>query len=126
MFASVTADLLQGAALPQAALPQFDRLFPPVPPAQQLQHTPTLIIAVLMCCLAAAFLGLWWAAQDFRVFRNIGIFFLVAAVGELFNYFGSETLYWSLRSITAGMLVEMAGAAMQIPRRRWTLLFWPV
>jgi serine phosphatase RsbU (regulator of sigma subunit) len=130
MFASVTADLLQGAALPQPALSQpalshFDRLFPPVPPTLQLQHTPTLIIAVLMGCLAAAFLALWRAAQDFRAFRNIGIFFLVAATGELFNYFGSETLYWSLRSITAGMLVAMAGAAMQIPHRRWTLLFWP-
>jgi hypothetical protein len=53
MFARATADLLLGAALPQLA-----RLFPPVPPAQLLQHTPTLIVAVLMGCLAAAFLGL--------------------------------------------------------------------
>ena len=121
MFPRAKADLLLGAALPQ-----FDRLFPPVPPAQQLQHTPTLIVAVLMVCLAAAFLALWRAAQDFRAFRNIGIFFSVGAVGELFHYFGSQTLYWSLRSITAGLLVATAGAAMQIPRRRWTLLFWPV
>ena len=131
MFARATADLLLDAALPNAALSQpalsqFHRLFPPVPPTLQLQHTPTLIIAVLMGCLAAAFLALWRAAQDFRAFRNIGIFFLVGAIGELFNYFGSQDIYWSLRSITAGMLVEMAGAAMQIPRRRWTLLFWPI
>jgi|GEM_PF-1311399 len=126
MFARATADLLLGAALPQAALPQFDRYFPPVPPAQQLQETPVLIIAVLMCCLAAAFLGLWWSARDFRAFRNIGIFFSTAGVGELFNYFGGQTPYGSLRAITAGMLVATAGEAMQIPRRRWTLLFWPI
>ena len=121
MFPRATADLLLGAALPN-----FDRYFPPVPPAQQLQHTPDLIIAVLMCCLAAAFLALWRAAHDFRAFRNIGIFFSTAAVGELFDYFGGQTPYWSLRAITAGMLVATAGAAMQIPRRRWTLLFWPI
>ena len=97
-----------------------------MPPAQQLQHTPTLIIAVLMGCLAAAFLALWRAAQDFRAFRNIGIFFSVAGAGEFVNYFGGQAPYWSLRAITAGMLVATAGAAMQIPRRRWTLLFWPV
>jgi hypothetical protein len=126
MFARATADLLLGAALPHPKLAQLDRYFPPVPPAQQLQHTPDLIIAVLMCCLAAAFLALWRTAQDFRAFRNIGIFFSTAAVGELFDYFGGQTPYWSLRAITAGMLVATAGAAMQIPRRRWTLWFWPI
>src|SRR3984957_4683381 len=120
MFPRATADLLLGAALTQ-----FSRLFPPLPPAQQLQRTPTLIIAVLMGCLAVAFLALWRAAQDFRASRNIGIFFSVAAMGELFNYFGGITPYWSLRAITSGMLVATAGEAMQIPRRRWTLWFWP-
>jgi len=109
-----------------ADLPLMQTLFPPVPPTVQLQHTPDLIIAVLMCCLAAAFLALWRAAPDFRAVRNIGIFFSTAAVGELFDYFGGQTPYWSLRAITAGMLVASAGAAMQIPRRRWTLLFWPI
>jgi hypothetical protein len=109
-----------------ADLSLMQKLFPPVPPTQQLQHTPDLIIAVLMCCLAAAFLALWRAAPDFRAVRNIGIFFTTAAVGELFDYFGGQTPYWSLRAITAGMLVASAGAAMQIPRRRWTLLFWPI
>jgi serine phosphatase RsbU (regulator of sigma subunit) len=109
-----------------ADLSLMQKLFPPVLPTQQLQHTPDLIIAVLMCCLAAAFLALWRAAPDFRAVRNIGIFFTTAAVGELFDYFGGETPYWSLRAITAGMLVASAGAAMQIPRRRWTLLFWPI
>jgi Stage II sporulation protein E (SpoIIE) len=109
-----------------AVLPQFDRLFPPVPPDQQLQHTPTLIIAVLLACLAAAYLALGGAANDFRAFRSIGIFFSIAAVAELFDYFGGQTPYLSMRAITAGLLVSTAGEAMQVPRRRWTLLFWPL
>src|ERR1700678_2391361 len=107
MFPRAMADLFLGAALPH-----FDRLFPPVPPAQQLQHTPDLIIAVLMCCLAAAFLALWRAAPDFRAVRNIGIFFSTAAVGELFDYFGGQTPYWSLRAITAGSGVGRAARGM--------------
>jgi hypothetical protein len=109
-----------------ADLPLMQKLFPPVPPALQLRYIPTLIIAVLMGCLAAAFLALWRAAEDFRASRNMGIFFSTAALGELFNYFGGQTPYWSLRAITAGLLVATAGDAMQIPRRRWTLLFWPI
>ena len=109
-----------------AELPLMDRLFPSMPLAEQVQKTPTLILAVLMCCLAVAFLALWRAANDFRAFRNIGVFYSTAAVGELFNYFGGQIPYWSLRAITAGMLVATAGEAMQIPRRRWTLLFWPI
>jgi Stage II sporulation protein E (SpoIIE) len=121
MLPCVTALLLLDAGLPLS-----NRLFRPVLPAQQLQHTPTLIIAVLMGCLAAAFLALWRSEQDFRAFRNIGIFFSTAGVGELLNYFGGQAPYWSLRAITAGLLVATAGEAMQIPRRRWTLLFWPI
>ena len=121
MLPCVTAVLLLGAG-PSLS----NRLFRPVLPTQQLQHTPNLIIAVLMGCLAAAFLALWRSAQDFRAFRNIGIFFSTAGVGELLNYFGGQAPYWSLRAITAGLLVATAGEAMQIPRRRWTLLFWPI
>ena len=117
----MTADFLFGAGAP--LLHQF---FPPVLPAQQLQETPVLILAVLMGCLAVAFLALWRAANDFPAFRNLGIFFSMGAVGELFNYFGGQIPYWSLRAITAGMLVATAGEAMQVPRRRWTLLFWPI
>jgi hypothetical protein len=49
MLPRMTAVLLLGAGLPL-----FNQLFPPVLPTQQLQQTPILIIAVLMCCLAAA------------------------------------------------------------------------
>jgi len=121
MLPCATAVLLLGAGPPLSG-----QLFRPLLPAEQLQHTPTLIIAVLMGCLAAAFLALWRTAQDFRAFRNIGIFFSTAGVGELLNYFGGEAPYWTLRAITAGMLVATAGEAMQIPHRRWTLWFWPI
>ena len=121
MLPRMTAVLLLGAGLPL-----FNQLFPPVLPTQQLQQTPILIIAVLMCCLAAAYLALWRAAPDFRAFRSMGIFFAIVALGELFNYFGGQTPYVSLRAIAAGMLVATAGEAMQVPRRRWTLLFWPI
>jgi serine phosphatase RsbU (regulator of sigma subunit) len=102
------------------------RLFPPLPLTEQVQNTPLLITAVLMCCLAAAFLALWRAAPDFRAFRSLGIFFALVAVTQSFDYFGGQTAYWSLRAIASGMLVESAGEAMQVPCRRWTMLFWPI
>ena len=79
-----------------------------------------------MCCLAAAYLALWRAAPDFRAFRSLGIYFAIVAISQLFNYFGGQTAYLSVRAINAGMLVAAAGEAMQVPRLRWTLLFWPI
>ncbi len=109
-----------------ADLPLMQRLFPTVSPDHQLQQTPILIIAVLMFCLGAAYLALWRAAPDFPVFRSMGVFFSIAAVGELFNYFGGQTPYLSIRAIATGIFVATAGEAMQIPHRRWTLWFWPI
>jgi len=109
-----------------AEVPLLHRVFPPVPLAEQVQDTPTLILAVLMCCLAAAYLALWRAAPDFRAFRSLGIYFAIIGVDQSMNYFGGQIPYWSLRAIASGMLVAIAGEAMQIPRRRWTLLFWPI
>jgi Stage II sporulation protein E (SpoIIE) len=107
-----------------ANVPLMQRLFPPVPLVEQVQHIPELILAVLMCCLAAAYLALWRAAPDFRAFRSLGIFFALVGVDTSINYFGGQTLYWSLRAIASGLLVEIAGEAMQVSRRRWTWLFW--
>jgi hypothetical protein len=109
-----------------AGRPLLQQLFPPVPPSEQVQNTPLLIFSVLMFCLAAAFLALWRAAPDFRAFRSLGIFFALVAVTQSFDYFGGHILYLSLRAIASGMLVAVAGDAMQIPRHRWTLWFWPV
>jgi len=109
-----------------ADVPLLQHLFPSVPLVEQVQNSPLLVTAVLMFCLAAAFLALWRAAPDFRAFRSLGIFFALVAVAQSFDYFGGQIPYWSLRAIASGMLVEAAGEAMQIPRRRWTLWFWPV
>ncbi len=109
-----------------ADVPLMQKIFPPVPPVEQVQNTPLLITAVLMFCLAAAFLALWRAAPDFRAFRSLGIFFALVAVTQSCDYFGGQTAYWSLRAIASGMLVESAGEAMEVQRCRWTLLFWPI
>jgi hypothetical protein len=109
-----------------AGHPLLQQFFPSVPLIEQVENIPLLITAVLMFCLAAAFLALWRAAPDFRAFRSLGIFFALVAVSQSFDYLGDQTLYWCLRAIASGMLVEVAGETMQIPRRRWTLLFWPI
>jgi Stage II sporulation protein E (SpoIIE) len=117
----LTAVLLLGVGHPL-----MQQIFPPVPLIEQVQDTPLLVTAVLMFCLAAAFLALWRAAPDFRTFRSLGIFFAMVALTQSFDYFGGRTLYGSLRAIASGLLVEAAGEAMRVPRRRWTLLFWPI
>jgi hypothetical protein len=109
-----------------SGVPLLQRLFPPMPLAEQMQFTPFLILGVLMCCLAAAFLALWRAAQDYRVFRTLGVYYLLVGSELFLRYFGGELPYWSLRAIASGLLVAVAGEAMQVPRRRWTLLFWPI
>jgi len=117
---------MTAALLLDAGHPLLQQIFPPVPLVEQMQNTPLLVTTVLMFCLAAAFLALWRAVPDFRAFRNLGIFFVLVAVTQSFDYFGGLIPYWSLRAIASGMVVEAAGEAMQIPRRRWTLWFWPI
>lgn len=109
-----------------AGVPLIERLFPPMAADQQLQQTPILITAVLMGCIAAAYLALWRAAPDFRAFRSLGVFFATVAVSQSLDYFGGHTPYLSVRAIASGMLVATAGEAMQVPRHRWTLWFWPI
>ncbi len=94
---------------------------------EQVQNTPLLIFAVLMFCLAAAFLALWRAAPDFRAFRSLGIFFALVlgdAVIRLLR--GHDPLLVVCEPLRRACLWKQPGEAMQIPRRRWTLLFWPV
>jgi hypothetical protein len=117
---------MTAALLLAADVPLMQQLFPPVPLIEQVQNTPLLVASVLMCCVAAAFLALWRAAPDFRAFRSLGIFFAIVAVTQSCDYFGGHTLYGSLRAIASGLLITAAGEAMQVPRRRWTLLFWPI
>ena len=108
------------------AMPLLSKYFPPVPLIQQVQDIPMVIVAVLYCCLGIAFLALWRAAPDYRVFRSLGIYNLVVAIHQFLLYFGGQVPYLSLRNITAALMVEIAGEAMQVPNRRWTRLFWPI
>ena len=55
----------------------------------------------------------------------MGIFYAVVTVEEFFEYFGGIGATWTFRAVAVALMVETAGAAMRIPRRRWTMLFWP-
>jgi serine phosphatase RsbU (regulator of sigma subunit) len=109
-----------------AADPLLQQLFPPVPLIKQIQDIPVLIGAVLLFCLAVAYLALWRAAPDYRVFRSLGIYAFVASVVQFLTYFEALVLSLSLRAVATGLLVEAAGEAMRVSNRRWTRFFWPV
>jgi len=113
---------MTAALLVIAGVPLIERLSPAV----QIQLTPSLIMASLDFCLAAAFLALWRAAPDFRPFRSLGFFYFTVVLQQLLQYFGGVILQLSVRAIAVGFLVEAAGEAMRIPRRHWTRFFWPV
>lgn len=118
---------MTGASLVSAGVPLMQRLFPPLPLIEQVHRTPTLVFGVLEECLAAAFLTLWRAARDYRVFRTLGFFYLIVGSEQFLQYFGGYTPpVWSLRALAVALLVEAAGQAMQVHRRGWTRLFWPV
>ncbi|MGB7265629.1 MAG: PP2C family protein-serine/threonine phosphatase [Terracidiphilus sp.] len=97
-----------------------------VPLLVQAQQTPRLILDVLNCSLAVAFLALWWAAPDYRVFRSLGIFYAIAFAIVLVESGGPTDFSWALRALVVAVMVEAAGEAMQVPHRGWTRWFWPV
>lgn len=117
----MTAELLASAPV------SLMQMFPPVPLIEQVHRTPTLIFGVLEVCLAAAFLALWQAARDYRVFRTLGFFYFIVGGEQFLQYIGGHSPpMWSLRALAVALLVEAAGEAMQVPHRKWTRLFWPV
>jgi len=110
-----------------ADVPLMQQLFPPLSLVEQVHRTPMLIFGVLEECLAAAFLALWWAARDYRVFRILGLFYAIVGTEQFLQYFGGyNPPVWTLRALAVALLVEAAGAAMQVRPRGWTRLFWPV
>jgi serine phosphatase RsbU (regulator of sigma subunit) len=109
-----------------AAVPLLQQLFPPVPLIKQVQDIPVLIGAVLLFCLAVAYLALWRAAPDYRVFRSLGIYTFAASVVQFLAYFEALVLSLSVRAVATGLLVEAAGEAMRVSNRRWTRFLWPV
>src|SRR5580658_7203877 len=101
------------------------RLFDPVSLAWQVANTPFAVYAALLFSMAGAYLGLWWIAPDYRVFRSMGIYLLLCAVQMVWIYEGGLASNWALISLTAPLLVMIAGEAMRVPNWRWTLLIWP-
>ena len=104
----------------------LNKYFPPVPLLEQVRMTPSLILGVLDCSLAAAYLALWRTAPDFRAFRTLGIFFATNFLQVLFLYSNGTIPYLCIRALGAGVLVESAADAMDTPARRWTRWFWPI
>jgi hypothetical protein len=117
---------MTAVSLVSAAVPLMQQMFPPMSQADQLRHTPMLILAMVDFCMAAAYLALWRAAPDFRAFRSLGGFFAIVVVQQVLLYFGGFAPSWSARAIAGGILVETAAEAMRIPGHRWTRVFWPI
>ena len=111
-----------------AALPLLQQLFPPVPLIKQVQDIPVLIGAVLLFCLAVAYLALWRAAPDYRVFRSLGIYTFAASVVQFLAYFEALVLSLSVRAVATGLLVEAAGEAMgeMGKERAWGDVLWGI
>jgi hypothetical protein len=109
-----------------AEMPLLHQIFPPLPLIELVQDIPVLIFAVLLCCLAVAYLALWRAAPDYHVFRSLSIYTFVVSVVQFLTYFGAQVLSFSVRAVAKGLLVEAAGDAMRVSNRRWTRFFWPV
>src|SRR5262249_14118545 len=97
-----------------------------VPLAEQVRNAPLLIYSVLFFALAGAYVSLWRAATDFRVFRNMGAYLLLVGVQVLTMYFGCDAIQWSLIALTAPVLVTISAEAMRVPNQRWILLIWPL
>ena len=114
------------AVLLAAEHPLLQEIFPQVPLTDQVRYLPLVILAALLYCLGAAYLALWRAAPDYRVFRSLGVFSIAVGIVESLEYLGATVPSLSVRAIAAAMLVESAGEAMRAPNRRWTLFVWPV
>jgi hypothetical protein len=102
-----------------------DTLFDPMPLAWRVANTSLVVYAALLLSLAGAYLGLWWTARDFRVFRSMGIYLVLCAGQMVWIYEGGTKSNWALITLTGPMLVVIAGEAMRVPNRRWTLFIWP-
>jgi hypothetical protein len=109
-----------------AEVPLMEQFFPPVPLAEQVQNIPTVILVVLDCCLTVAFLALWRAAPDYRVFRTLGAYISIAGLVQLLAYFGGTVPSLSVRAVSTALVIELAGEAMGVPNRHWTRIFWPI
>jgi len=112
-----------------SVLPAFislqNTLFDPMPLAWKVANTSLVVYAALLLALAGAYLALWSAAIDFRVFRSMGIYLFLCSGQMVWIYEGGVKSNWALITLTGPVIVVIAGEAMRVPNRRWTLLIWP-
>jgi hypothetical protein len=94
--------------------------------ADPLRDRPILVLGVLETCLAVAFLALWWAARDYRVFAWMGLYFSIAGLQQFWRYFAGVEYDWLFTVFSAPIIVLTAASALQITRYRWTWLLFPV
>lgn len=106
-------------------LPPMSQLLDPVSLAWKVANTPFAVYGALLVSMAGAYLALWWIAPDYRVFRSMGIYLLLCTGQMVWLYEGGMKSNWALISLTAPMLVVIAGEAMRVPNWRWTLWIWP-
>jgi hypothetical protein len=118
--------MLAACALMTGGFQLASPLLDPVSLAWQVANTPFAVYAALLFSMAGAYLGLWWIAPDYRVFRSMGIYLLLCAVQMVWIYEGGLNSNWALISLTAPWLVMIAGEAMRVPNWRWTMLIWPL
>ena len=59
-----------------------------MPLAWRVANTSLVVYAALLLALAGAYVTLWWAATDFRVFRSMGIYLLLCAGQMVWIYEG--------------------------------------
>jgi hypothetical protein len=100
--------------------------FEPLTPVEQLRLTPLLIYGVLDVGLAGAFFAIWRTAPAYRVFRSMGIYLSLFGFVMLWAYRGGQSTRWFWATLTAPVLVVIAGEAMHVERRRWTWIVWPI
>ena len=117
--------MMSTGALMTDGPPLMSQLLDPVSLAWKVANTPFAVYGALLVSLAGAYLGLWWIARDYRVFRSMGIYLLLCTVQMLWLYQGGMKSNWALIALTAPMLVVIAGEAMRVAHWRWTLLIWP-
>jgi hypothetical protein len=91
-----------------------------------LRDRPILILAVFEFCLAGAYLALWRAAPNLKVFRGMGAYFALTAVEHSLRYFAGLQCEAFITALTSPILVEAAMDAMHMKRARWTRWLWPI
>jgi hypothetical protein len=94
--------------------------------ADHVRDTPILMFGVFSLCLSAAFLALWRAATDYRVFLSMGLYFSIISLQQFWRYFVGTEYDWALGDLSNPFLVITAAQALQIKNWRWTWLLWPV